>query len=91
MDFNQLKRRILYTLTILTTVIYLVWRGIYTLPWDESFFAIIFGLLLWLSEIVSNFTAILLIWNKDQAQSLEKPHVSDQDFPDIDILIATHN
>lgn len=91
MDFDQLKRRILYTLTILTTVIYLVWRGIYTLPWDESLFAIIFGLLLWLSEIVSNFTAILLIWNKNQAQSLEKPHVSDQDFPDIDILIATHN
>lgn len=91
MDFDQLKRRILYTLTILTTVIYLVWRGMYTLPWDESLFAIIFGLLLWLSEIVSNFTAILLIWNKNQAQSLEKPHVSDQDFPDIDILIATHN
>lgn len=91
MNYDQLKRRLLYTFTILTTVIYLVWRGIYTLPWNESIFALVFGCLLWLSEICSNFTAILLIWSKGQAKPLEKPSVCSEDYPDVDVLIATHN
>ena len=91
MNYDQLKRRLLYIFTILTTIIYLVWRGIYTLPWNESIFALIFGCLLWLSEICSNFTAILLIWSKGQAKPLEKPSVSTEDYPDVDVLIATHN
>lgn len=86
------KRSILYISTLITTIIYLVWRGIYTLPWNESLFAVIFGVSLWLCEIVSNFTAIILIWSKNKAQNIEKPIIEDDSlYPDIDVLIATHN
>lgn len=85
------RRNLIYLLTITTTVIYLVWRGVYTLPWNESLFALLFGLALWLSEIVSNLTAVILIWSKNKAQTIEKPEVGNMSYPDIDVLIATHN
>src|SRR5699024_12358829 len=46
---------------------------------------------LWLSEIVSNLTAGILIWSKNKAQTIEKPEVGNMSYPDIDVLIATHN
>ncbi len=70
------------------SLIYLSWRGLYTLPWHESWFALLFGLLLWGSEIVSNFTGLLLIGTK-QSKAFEKPIVPEADYPAIDVLIAT--
>lgn len=72
-------------------MVYLVWRGLYTLPWDESVFALIFGILLWISEIVSNFTAVILIWSKNSSKEIAKPDVLPDQFPDVDVFIATHN
>jgi cellulose synthase (UDP-forming) len=86
-----MKRRVLYVLTIITTLIYLVWRGIYTLPVNESLFALIFGILLWISEIISNFTAVFLIWSKNSAEPLIEPEIAPSKYPDVDVLIATHN
>lgn len=86
------KRAFLYISTLITTIIYLIWRGLYTLPWEESLFAIIFGIALWGAEIVSNFTAIILIWSKNKAENIVKPEIDDDSlYPDIDVLIATHN
>lgn len=85
------SKKLVYTLTFLFSVIYLTWRGLYTLPFQESLFAIIFGLLLWISEIVSNFTGLILVWSKSQSKEILKPEVPHQDYPDIDVLIATHN
>lgn len=87
----QLKKKILYFSAFILTVIYLVWRGLYTLPWDGSIFALVFGILLWLSEILSNFTAVILIWSKNSSKEISKPDVSPELFPDVDVFIATHN
>lgn len=86
-----IKKYILYFLFLITTIIYLVWRGVFTLPWNESVFAIIFGIFLWISEIISSFTAIILIWSKTTLNEITKPDVSEEIFPDVDIIIATHN
>jgi len=87
----QQKKKILYFTAFILTVVYLVWRGLYTLPWDESVFALIFGILLWISEIVSNFTAVILIWSKNSSKEIAKPDVLPDQFPDVDVFIATHN
>ncbi|EOT49295.1 hypothetical protein OMY_00223 [Enterococcus sulfureus ATCC 49903] len=87
---NSLKK-ILYFSAFVFTLIYLTWRGLYTLPIQGSWFALIFGILLWFSEIVSNFTAMILVWSKSKTKTVQKPIVDPQDFPDIDVLIVTHN
>lgn len=84
-------KTLIYTLTFIFSFIYLVWRGVATLPWQESLFAIIFGILLWVSEIVSNLTGVILIWSKNKAREIVKPEVDPSEYPDVDVLIATHN
>ncbi|HEY0222513.1 MAG TPA: glycosyltransferase family 2 protein [Lactovum miscens] len=86
-NFNN----ILYLVAFITTLIYLGWRIFYTIPWHDSIFSWVFGLVLWISELLSSFTAFILIINKKKKFSLEKPKVSESEYPEIDILIATHN
>jgi cellulose synthase (UDP-forming) len=85
------RKKILYLMAFILSVMYLVWRGLYTLPWEESVFALVFGIFLWISEIISNFTALVLIWSKNSAKEIIKPDVSPEFFPDVDVFIATHN
>lgn len=91
MKIIKKSKKTIYALTLLSSGIYLIWRGVYTLPWEESWFALIFGILLWISEIVSNFTGLILVWSKSKAKEITKPNVSLEEYPDIDVLIATHN
>ncbi len=84
-------KQIIYAVTVISTLVYLIWRLFFTLPFGAPFWVLIFAILLLLSEIISNFTAFILIWNKQQVVHMDKPIVTDDEFPDIDVLIATHN
>lgn len=85
------SKPLIYIIAFITAVIYLAWRGMFTLPWGESLFAVVFGIALWISEIISYFTAVILIWNKKEAKKIEKPEVEERLFPAVDVFIATHN
>ena len=83
---------LLYLLAFITSVIYLGWRILYTIPWQDSTFSWVFGLLLWISEVISSFTAFILIFNKRKQFKLVKPEIpEDAEWPHVDVLIATHN
>lgn len=90
------RRRVLYFLAILLSVIYLLWRIFFTIPWHANIFILIFALLLVLSEILSNTTGFILIFfrmlSTKQKWHLEMPDYSTtQPLPDVDIIIVTHN
>ena len=59
-----------------TTAFYLTWRLVATIPWHDSWFALIFGILLWGSEVVSAITGYILIWNKQKDFELKKPEIA---------------
>jgi hypothetical protein len=56
------KRRALNILAVVLSVIYLLWRVFFTIPWHAHLFTLIFALLLVISEIISNFTGFMLIF-----------------------------
>ena len=85
------NKRMLYFVAFVTTAFYLTWRLVATIPWHDSWFALIFGILLWGSEVVSAITGYILIWNKQKDFELEKPEIAKERYPDVDVLIATHN
>ncbi|MBS5425104.1 glycosyltransferase, partial [Streptococcus sp.] len=85
------SKRILYFVAFVTTAFYLTWRLVATIPWHDSWFALIFGILLWGSEVVSAITGYILIWNKQKDFELEEPEIAKERYPDVDVLIATHN
>jgi len=90
------KKKIIYILAIALSVLYLLWRVFFTIPWHAHIFTLIFALLLVGSELISNFTAYVLIifriMQSKKNHSLEIPKFDPtQPVPDIDILIVTHN
>lgn len=85
------NKMLMYWLAGISGIIYLGWRAFYTLPVDESLFALIVGVLLLISEVISSFTAFILIWSKHKYKEISKPEVSITEYPDVDVFIATHN
>lgn len=81
------NKRILYFVAFVTTAFYLTWRLVATIPWHDSWFALIFGILLWGSEVVSAITGYILIWNKQKDFELEKPEIAKERYPDVDVLM----
>ncbi|WEM61568.1 glycosyltransferase [Streptococcus parauberis] len=88
---NSKINKILYFFAFLTSVLYLFWRLFFTIPWEDSHFSYISGLILWFSELTSFFTAFVLIVNKSKEVNLEKGVMTQENLPDIDVFIATHN
>lgn len=85
------SKKVLYFLVFIFTITYLVWRTFFTLPFGEGWFAMTFGVLLLISEIVSSFTGVLLIWSKHKEKAVVKPDIPLSRYPDVDVFIATHN
>lgn len=90
------RRRFLYFLAIALSVIYLIWRIFFTIPWHSNIFTLIFALLLVISEILSNTTGFILIFfrmlSTKKKWNLQMPDYSKtQPLPDVDIIIVTHN
>ena len=89
-------KKVSYILAIVLSVIYLLWRIFFTIPWHAHIFTLIFALLLVGSEIFSSFTAYVLIIFRliraDKTQKLEIPKFNlQQPIPKIDVIIVTHN
>ncbi|MFC6260709.1 glycosyltransferase family 2 protein [Levilactobacillus fujinensis] len=90
------KRRAVYILAIVLSVIYLLWRVFFTIPWHANIFTLIFALLLVISEILSNFTGFILIFFRMLA-TRKKQDITIPDYdptqtvPDVDLIIVTHN
>lgn len=86
------NKKLLYLCGFIFSVLYLLWRGIYTIPINGSIFVTIYGVLLWFSEILSIATAFIMIWNKESFREEPQPTVGMHvDYPDVDILVTTHN
>ncbi|WP_225351898.1 hypothetical protein [Secundilactobacillus similis] len=51
------KRKFVYFIAIGLSVLYLLWRIFFTIPWGTNLPVLIFGLALVISEVVSNLTA----------------------------------
>ena len=83
----------MFLLATLTSLVYLTWRAVFTLPWKNSAVAIVFGLLLLGSEITSALGTFELYWSKSHANKMELklPQIPADWYPDVDVLIATHN
>jgi cellulose synthase (UDP-forming) len=89
-------KKFLYCLAIILSAIYLIWRLGWTIPWEQSFWVLLYAIILWICEVISNLTAYITIifrmlppkknWQMDLHHVLDTWQV-----PDVDVLIATHN
>lgn len=90
---NEKRQNILFVVTIILMSIYLLWRMFFTLPWDEGFLNVLFGILLIVAETVTVLTTFELFFQKMQKKraQIDFPTIAPEYYPDVDVFIATHN
>lgn len=88
---KNFKSVLFFRITTLISLIYIVWRIFFTVPTEYGIVSFIFGLLLVVSEAVGIFEEY------EHYQSVAKkavpvmPKMRPEDYPDVDVFIATHN
>lgn len=88
------KRNVaLFIFTAVLMIIYLLWRLLFTLPLDQGIPQMAFAVLLLIAETVTTLTTFELYYRKVKADSghLAMPVILPEDYPDVDVVIATHN
>lgn len=92
MEFKK-RQKILFAITMLLTIFYIVWRIFFTLPFQYGIVSSFIGISLLLAE-VAGFLEVANIgidgW-KEKRQEMIKPKLAEEEFPDIDVFIATYN
>ena len=77
--------------TAFSITLYLVWRLFFTLPVSYGYLSIALGALLLLCEVISGVQAVMNYLDQINPLPLELPDIPESWYPDVDILIATHD
>lgn len=88
---SDLKDRIWFVITILTSVIYLTWRFLKTLPLEYGLVSIIAGVSLFVVEFLGMFEAVIHFINMFSYEKHDLPEIPLDAYPDVDVFIATYN
>ncbi len=74
-------------------VAYLLWRLIFTLPMPSEYgwVAFVAGVLLVVAEGLSIFEAVMSYIDLNLEYQPEMPVIDDDQYPEVDVMIATHN
>lgn len=90
---NEKRQNVMFVVTMILMSIYLLWRMIFTLPWDQGILNMVFGILLIGAEVITVLTTFELFVQKMQKErtQLDLPTIPPEYYPDVDVFIATHN
>ena len=83
----------IYTITMILTIIYIIFRIFYTLPIHFGIITLIIGIFVLLLEIFEtiDFTIYYMniLWHSKKSPNI--PKIKKTEYPDVDVLIATIN
>lgn len=84
------KKKWWFWLMTVTSVIYIAWRLIFTLPLGAGAVALAAGIALFAAEFISMLEAVIhyICMSKDNVPEL--PVIPAEEYPHVDVLIATH-
>lgn len=73
------------------TLLYLYWRIFYTVPTDSGILSLVAGIALLVVEILGMLEAFVHYFNMSNIKYPKFPKVEPEDYPEVDVLIATYN
>ena len=89
---KKIYKNSIFCITIILGIIYLIWRVFFTIPLSNGLFSAIFGIILVYSEIITALGTFDLMYKSfTYKDELELVPIEEDEFPHIDVLIATHN
>lgn len=79
------------TATLLFSAIYIIWRAVFTLPFQYGIFSTVCGTILFLVELFG-FFEMVVHFSQLSHHVLPEPAKADlADYPDVDVFISTYN
>lgn len=92
MNLKLFRNRFLIIGTTLTSIIYLIWRIFFTIPFGYGAVSVTSGIILLVVETVGMIESAIHFRNMSNIHYPKKPHIEDMTlFPDVDVFIATYN
>lgn len=89
---TQRSYHLLYWLTLSSSLIYIGWRFLFTLPYAYGMLSFVCGLLLVVSEAMGIFEALQQFHGMRNKYEPKKPQITNIElYPDVDVFIATYN
>ena len=88
---SSLAGRICLILSTWSTLIYLCWRVVCSVPFSAGILAVAGNLLLLIVEIVGFLESLVLYRNLFGLRTYPLPEIPDDAWPEVDIFIATYN
>lgn len=86
-----MKVKIWFAINIFCTVVYLLWRFFFTIPFGYGVFSITMGIALLVIEALGMVEAFVHYMNMNSAQDYDIPVVPLERFPDVDVFVATYS
>ena len=90
-EWGVVIRRIFILLGIFTSIIYLTWRVLYSIPVEYGVLPVIANIILLIVEIFGFFETMIHYESMAGMKEHPLPKIADEEFPDVDIFIATYN
>ena len=88
---GQVIKRIALLVSTFFTMLYLIWRVLFSVPTGAGYLPIVGNILLLIVEILGFIESIIMYMNLMRMKDHPLPHIEDSEFPDVDIFIATYN
>ena len=89
--FKESKLRLWFILYVICSTIYLFWRLFFTIPFGYDLVSIIAGIALLIVEALGLVEAMVHFSNMYNTKDFVKPEIADEEFPEVDVFIATYN
>lgn len=89
--FHMWKGRIWFLINMFFSVMYLLWRIFFTIPFEYGIVSIVAGIALLVVEVLGMVEALIHYANMAEVKGYPLPEISADQFPDVDVFIATYS
>lgn len=80
-----------FVINMFFTIVYLMWRLFFTIPFGYGFISVFAGVALLLVEILGMVEAFIHYINMYNSESYPLPVVSESNYPDVDVFVSTYS
>lgn len=91
MKIKKFRNQILIIGTAVTSIVYIIWRTFFTLPFGYGFISMATAIYLLVVEFVGLIEEVIHYYNMSDIQYPKRPKVDEKLFPDVDVFVATYN
>lgn len=89
--FHMWKGRVWFLINMFFSVMYLLWRIFFTIPFEYGIVSIVAGIALLVVEVLGMVEALIHYANMAEVKGYPLPDIAAEQFPDVDIFIATYS